>query len=46
MSFAFINVTFEFINLSAADLGLAPSVPSLILECGSGVGGTDGLGSD
>ena len=53
-AFAFITVTFEFINISASDLGLTPSVssPALdkhipgVLECGSGAGDMDGLGSD
>ena len=47
-----MTVTFEFINTSACDLGLIPSVSSLaldkhsILECGSGVGDVDELDSD
>ena len=53
-AFAFITVTFEFINIPASDLGLTPSVfsPALdkhipgVLECGSGAGDMDGLGSD
>ena len=30
--FAFITVTFEFVNISACDLGLAPSVSLLALD--------------
>ena len=30
--FAFITVTFEFINISASDLGLTPSVSSIALD--------------
>ena len=32
MPSAFITVTFEFINISASDLGLTPSVSSLALD--------------
>ena len=49
MPFAFITVTFESTNISASDLGLAPSVSSLALDIWSvdlGLGDMDGLDSD
>ena len=52
MPSAFITVTFEFINISASDLGLTPSVSSLArdkhipLWSGYGEEDMDELGSD
>ena len=31
-AFPFITVTFEFVNISASDLGLTPSLSSLALD--------------
>ena len=52
MSSAFITVTFEFINISASDLGVTPSVSSYALDkhiplwSGYGAEDMDELGSD